>query len=37
VRTRRTGPIKPSLDLSLFDPDRFGRSSAAADVKVDAE
>jgi sarcosine oxidase, subunit beta len=28
---------KPSLDLSLFDPDRFGRSSAAADVKVDAE
>jgi hypothetical protein len=28
---------KPSLDLSLFDPGRFGRTGAAADVKVDAE
>jgi sarcosine oxidase subunit beta len=28
---------KPSMDLSLFDPGRFSRSRAAADLKVDAE
>jgi sarcosine oxidase subunit beta len=28
---------KPSMDLSLFDPGRFSRPRAAADLKVDAE
>jgi sarcosine oxidase, subunit beta len=28
---------KPSMDLSLFDPGRFGRPHTAAEIKVDAE